>query len=145
MANVQRKPKTIVELASNAGDFSTLVDALTAAELVNTLKGDGPFTVFAPTNEAFEALPKGTLKSLLKGTNRSRLESLLKHHVVPKRVMANDVASMSSIEMLDGESVPVEKEGNVIHVGGAAIRRTNLEAENGIVHVIDRVMMPVEA
>lgn len=142
MANVQQKPKTIIDLATEKSEFSTLVDAIRSADLVSTLKGEGPFTIFAPTNAAFETLPKGTVKSLLKSTNKARLQEILKHHVFQGRKMATDVAEMSSITMLNGETVSVRKKGNVISLGEASIRRTNLEAGNGVVHAIDRVLMP---
>jgi uncharacterized surface protein with fasciclin (FAS1) repeats len=144
MAKVQEKPKTIIDLASGDSNFSTLVDAITSADLVSTLKGKGPFTVFAPTNAAFDQLPKGTLKSLLKGTNKLRLQQILKHHVAQGRNMSSEVAGMSSIKMLSGETVPIQKQGNVLSIGDASIRRTNLEAENGVVHAIDHVLMPDE-
>jgi uncharacterized surface protein with fasciclin (FAS1) repeats len=144
MAKVQEKPQTIIDLASGDSNFSTLVDAIKTADLVSTLKGKGPFTVFAPTNAAFDQLPKGTLKSLLKATNRSRLQQILKHHVVQGRKMSSEVAGMSSIKTMSGETVPIRKKGNVISVGEASIRRTNLEAENGVVHAIDQVLMPDE-
>jgi len=141
MATVKKQPKTIVDLASEAGNFTTLLSAAEAAGLVSTLTGKGPFTIFAPNDEAFEKLPKGTVRSLLKAQNKSRLQNILKSHVVQGRKMAKDVASMSSIEMMSGETLPVEKEGNVVHIGDAAIRRTNLEAKNGVVHVIDQVLV----
>lgn len=144
MAKVQQKPKTIIDLASGDSSFSTLVDAIKSADLVSTLKEKGPFTVFAPTNKAFEQLSKGTLRSLLKATNKSRLQNILKHHVVQGRHMATDIAGMSSIKTLSGEAIPVQKKRNVVSIGDASIRRTNLEAENGVVHAIDRVLMPDE-
>ena len=145
MATVKQKPKTIVDLATNDGAFSTLVDALKSADLVGTLKGEGPFTVFAPNDDAFAKLPKGTQKSLMKSTNKSRLQDILKHHVIRGRKMAADLSSVSSVKTLSGDSLKVAKKGNVLHVGDAKIRQTNLEAQNGIVHVIDQVLMPEEA
>lgn len=144
MATVKQKPKTIVDLAINDGTFSTFVDALQSADLVGTLKGTGPFTVFAPNDNAFATLPKGTQKSLMKSTNKSRLQDILKYHVIRGRKMATDLSSVSSVKTLNGDSLRVTKKGNVIHVGDAKIRRTNLEAENGVVHVIDQVLMPDE-
>jgi uncharacterized surface protein with fasciclin (FAS1) repeats len=144
MATVKQKPKTIVDLAINDGSFTTLVDALKAADLVGTLKGDGPFTVFAPNDDAFAKLPKGTQKSLMKSTNKSQLQDTLKYHVIQGRKMAADLSSVSSVKTLSGDSLTVRKKGNIIHVGDAKIRQTNLEAENGIVHVIDQVLMPEE-
>ena len=145
MATVKEKPKTIVDLAINDGSFTTLVDALRSADLVGTLKGDGPFTVFAPNDDAFAKLPKGRQKSLMKATNKSRLQDVLKYHVIRSPKRASDLSSMSSVKTLSGDSLTVAKKGNVIHVGDAKIRQTNLEAQNGIVHVIDRVLMPQEA
>jgi len=144
MTTVKQKPKTVVDLAINDGSFTTLVDALKSADLVGALKADGPFTVFAPNDDAFAKLPKGTQKSLMKSTNKSRLEDTLKYHVIQGRKMASDLSSVSSVKTLSGDSLEVRKEGNVIHVGDAKIRQTNLEAENGIVHVIDQVLMPKE-
>ena len=144
MTTVKQKPKTVVDLAINDGSFTTLVDALKSADLVGALKADGPFTVFAPNDDAFAKLPKGTQKSLMKSTNKSRLEDTLKYHVIQGRKMASDLSSVSSVKTLSGDSLKVRKEGNVIHVGDAKIRQTNLEAENGIVHVIDQVLMPKE-
>ena len=144
MATVKQKPKTIVDLAIDDGSFNTLVDALKAADLVSTLKEKGPFTVFAPDDAAFNRLPKSTLKTLMKPTNKSRLQDVLKFHVLQGRKRAADISSLSSIKTLSGESLEVEKKGNVIRIGDAKIRRTNLEAENGIVHVIDQVLVPEE-
>ena len=144
MAKVKQKPNSIVDLATEDSSFTTLVEAIKSADLVGTLKGEGPFTVFAPTNAAFEKLPKGTVKSLLKATNKSQLQDILKHHVVQGRKMAADVAGMSSVKMMSGETVPIRKKGNVVSVGDASIRRTNLEANNGVVHAIDSVLMPSE-
>lgn len=144
MAKVKQKPNSIVDLATEDSSFTTLVEAIKSADLVGTLKGEGPFTVFAPTNAAFEKLPKGTVKSLLKATNKSQLQDILKHHVVQGRKMAADVAGMSSVKMMSGETVPIRKNGNVVSVGDASIRRTNLEANNGVVHAIDSVLMPSE-
>ena len=144
MTTVKQKPKTVVDLAINDGSFTTLVDALKSADLVGALKAEGPFTVFAPNDDAFAKLPKGTQKSLMKSTNKSRLEDTLKYHVIQGRKMASDLSSVSSVKTLSGDSLEVRKEGNVIHVGDAKIRQTNLEAENGIVHVIDQVLMPKE-
>jgi uncharacterized surface protein with fasciclin (FAS1) repeats len=145
MSTVKKQPKTIVELAANAKNVETLVEAIQAAGLKRTLEGKGPFTVFAPSDNAFNQLPKGTLKSLLKSSNKSKLQNILKYHVAEGRVLANDVASKSSLRMLSGDSVQIRKEGNVVHIGDAAIRQTNLEAENGVVHVIDQVLMPADA
>lgn len=142
MATVKQKPKTIVDLVVNDGSFTTLVDALAAADLTGTLKGEGPFTVFAPIDDAFAKLPKGTQKSLMKVTNRARLQEILKHHVIRGRKMAADLSSASALRTFGGDSLTVSKKGNVIYVGDARIRTTNLEAENGVIHAIDQVLMP---
>jgi uncharacterized surface protein with fasciclin (FAS1) repeats len=144
MATVQKQPKTIVDLAADAGNFTTLLKAAEAADLVSTLSGEGPFTIFAPSDDAFEQLPKGTVRSLLKAKNQSKLQSILKNHVTEGRMMAADVAGRSSIDMLGGRSLPIQKDGNVVQIGDASIRQTNLEAQNGVVHVIDRVLVPEE-
>lgn len=142
MTTVKKQPRTIVDLAAGAGNFTTLLKAAEAADLVSTLSGKGPFTIFAPSDEAFEKLPKGTVRSLLQAKNQSQLQSILKNHVASGRMMAADVAGKSSIDMLGGQSVPIQKKENVVRIGNASIRKTNLEAQNGIVHVIDRVLMP---
>lgn len=144
MATVKQKPKTIIDLAISDGSFTTLVEALTVADLLGTLKGDGPFTVFAPSDSAFQKLPKGTQKTLLKSTNKPRLQDIMKFHVLRGRRLANDLATVSSVNALNGDTLRVQKKGNVMHVGSAKIRTTNLEAENGVIHVIDRVLMPEE-
>jgi len=142
MARVEEKAKTIVDLAKNAGNFKTLVDALKAADLVDTLKGKGPFTVFAPSDDAFKKLPKETRDSIMKPANKSRLQRILKHHVVEGRKQAKDVSEVSSFKMLDGKTLNVQKKGDQVRIGDATITKTDLEAENGVVHVIDRVLMP---
>lgn len=142
MAKVQKQAKTIVELAKDAGNFATLVDAIKAADLTDTLKGSGPFTVFAPSDEAFKKLPKETRESIMKPANKSRLQRILKHHVVEGRKMAKDVTSASSFKALDGKTVNVRTKGDKVHIGDATVQKTDLEAENGVVHVIDRVLMP---
>ena len=144
MATVQKQPKTIVDLAADAGNFTTLLKAAEAADLVSTLSGEGPFTIFAPSDDAFEQLSKGTVRSLLKAKNQSKLRSILQNHVVEGRMMAADVAGRSSIDTLGGRSLSIQKDGNVVQIGDASIRQTNLEAQNGVVHVIDRVLLPKE-
>jgi uncharacterized surface protein with fasciclin (FAS1) repeats len=142
MARVEEKAKTIVDLAKNAGNFNTLVDALKAADLVDTLKGTGPFTVFAPSDDAFKKLPKETRDSIMKPANKSRLQRILKHHVVEGRKRAKEVSGASSFKMLDGKTLTVRTKGDQVRIGDATITKTDLEAENGVVHVIDRVLMP---
>jgi len=142
MSKVQKKARTIVDIATSDDNFTTLVGALQAAGLVDTLKGNGPFTVFAPTNDAFDRLSKDTLEDLMLPKNKSRLQEILKHHVVSGRYMAKDVTSESSLSPMSGDAVRVRAKGNQVRIGEATIRQTNLEAENGIVHVIDRVLLP---
>ena len=141
MAKVQQA-KTIVDLATDAGNFKTLVDALQSADLVETLKGSGPFTVFAPSDDAFKKLPKETRESIMKPANKSRLQRILKHHVVEGRKQAKEVSSASSFKMLGGKTLNVRKRGDQVRIGDATITKTDLEAENGTVHVIDRVLIP---
>jgi uncharacterized surface protein with fasciclin (FAS1) repeats len=133
--------KDIVETAVDAGQFKTLVKAVQAAGLVEALKGKGPFTVFAPTDEAFEKLPDGVLSDLLKPENKPKLVSILTYHVVPGRLTAKDVVGMDSAETLSGATVPIASDGGV-QVGGAGVVKTDIEASNGIIHVVDSVMLP---
>lgn len=133
----QRSHDTIVDIAAGADQFSTLVAAVKAAGLVDTLNGDGPFTVFAPTNDAFAALPAGTVEELLKPENRDQLVSILTYHVVPGRIAAADLLSTTSAETANGQSVPVG-----LRVGDANVIATDIEASNGIIHVIDSVLLP---
>lgn len=140
MSTVQKKAPSVVDIATGDKNFSTLVNALQSAGLVDTLKGEGPFTVFAPTNAAFENLPGSTLEDLMKPENKSRLQSLLKNHVVQGRHMAEDVAGSRSLSPMSEEGLRIRTDGDQVRIGDATIRQTDLEAENGIVHVIDRVL-----
>lgn len=142
MAKVQKQAKTVVDLASKAGNFTTLVSALKNADLVDTLKGEGPFTVFAPTDDAFKRLPSDTRETIMEPGNKKRLQRILKHHVMEGRKQARTVRSAPSLKMLDGTTLRVQKKGDKVQIGNATIQDTDLEAENGIVHVIDRVLMP---
>lgn len=142
MAKVEKKAKTIVDLAKDAGNFTTLVKALRTADLVDTLKGKGPFTVFAPSDDAFKKLPKDTRDSLFEADNKKRLQRILKHHVVSGRKMAKTVSSAPSMKMMDGTTLRIRKKGTDVQIGDATIMTTDLEAENGVVHVIDRVLIP---
>lgn len=134
--------KTIVETAVANGQFKTLAAALTAADLVESLQGEGPFTVFAPTDAAFAALPDGALESLLKKENRGTLETILTYHVVPGRVTAADVVKLSSATALNGQSLAIRVDDMGVMVAGAKVVMTDIECSNGIIHVIDTVMMP---
>jgi len=132
----------IVDTAVTAGSFNTLVAAVKAAGLVDTLKGDGPFTVFAPTDEAFAALPEGTVASLLEEANRDQLTAILTYHVVPGKIMAADLAgNVSDVATVNGATVNVDGTNGVI-VNGATVVSADVEASNGVIHVIDAVLLP---
>lgn len=135
--------KDIVDTAVEAGSFNTLVAAVQAAGLVDALKGEGPFTVFAPTDEAFAKLPAGTVDSLLKPENREQLVSILTYHVVPGKVMAGDIAAKSiAAETLQGQSVQIDALGASVTVDAATVIAADVEASNGVIHVIDTVILP---
>lgn len=136
------KNKDIVDTAVSAGQFSTLATALEAAGLVDTLKGEGPFTVFAPTDEAFSKLPAGTLDSLLKPENRDQLVSILTYHVVPGKVMASDVGNLSEAETVNGKKIDIAVDGSTVRVDDATVVATDIAASNGVIHVIDSVILP---
>ena len=135
----------IVQTAVGAGSFKTLVAAVQAAGLVETLKGDGPFTVFAPTDEAFAKLAPGTVQELLKPENKERLASILKLHVVPARVYADQAAKLTEAETLGGLKVKIDINEKHAMVGNANIIATDIEASNGVVHVLDTVLLPCAA
>ncbi len=130
---------TIVDVASKNGSFTTLVAALRAADLVKTLQGNGPFTVFAPTDEAFAALPTGALDDLL--VNPSQLAEILTLHVVAGSVPASDVVSLSGVETLQGKTLAINTTDGV-NIGGANVVMADVDASNGVIHVIDRVILP---
>lgn len=131
----------VVDTAA-AGKFTTLVAAVKAAGLVETLKGPGPFTVFAPTDEAFAKLPAGTLESLLKPENKSKLQSILTYHVVAGKVMARDVTAMSSAKTVEGGSIAIKTMNGGLMVNNAHVTQTDIAASNGVIHVIDTVILP---
>ena len=133
--------ENIVEVASGMNNFTTLVAAVKAADLVETLSGEGPFTVFAPTNEAFGKLPEGTVEELLKPENKEKLQMILKFHVVPGKVMAADVKTMSA-KTAAGEDAAVVVEDGVVTYGGQKVIKTDVIASNGVIHWIDGVAMP---
>ena len=133
----------IVDTAVEADGFETLVAAVQAADLVETLKGDGPFTVFAPTDAAFGNLPEGTLETLLEEGNKDQLTAILTYHVVPGKVMSGDLSDGMMAETVQGESVEIGTEGGVT-VDGANVVQADLEASNGVIHVIDQVITPGE-
>ena len=135
--------KDIVDTAVAAGDFNTLVAAIKAAGLVDTLKGEGPFTVFAPTDEAFAKLPAGTLDMLLKPENKDKLAAILTYHVVSGKVKAKDVVTLSSATTVQGDDVAIMvKDGSVILNGNSTVIKTDIKTSNGVIHVIDTVIMP---
>ena len=141
-ASAEKKAKDIVDTAVGAGKFKTLAAALTAAGLVDTLKGKGPFTVFAPTDEAFAKLPAGTLDELLKPENKEKLTSILTYHVVAGRVMAADVVKLSSAKTVQGSEVKIKVEDGKVFVDGAQVTTTDIKASNGVIHIIDSVILP---
>lgn len=132
----------IVGLASSQDNLSTLVAAVKAAGLVETLQGDGPFTVFAPTNAAFEALPAGTLENLLKPENKDQLVSILTYHVVSGEVMSTDLSDGMKAATVEGSEVEVGIDGESVMINDASVVAANVEASNGVVHVIDKVILP---
>ena len=137
-----KQGKDIVDTAVNAGSFNTLVTAVKAAGLVETLKGDGPFTVFAPTDKAFAKLPKGTVESLLKPENKAQLIAILTYHVAPGRVMAADVVKVSNAKTVNGQRVDVKVAKNSVMIDNAKVITTDIKCSNGVIHVIDSVIMP---
>jgi len=135
--------KDIVDLAVGNKNLSTLVAAVKAAGLVNTLKGNGPFTVFAPTNDAFAALPKGTVENLLKPENKSALVKVLTYHVVAAKAMAGDLKNgKQMVGSVEGEKITVVKKNGKVMVNGAEVIIADVKAKNGVVHVINRVILP---
>jgi len=133
--------KDIVDTAVGAGSFTTLVAAVQAAGLVDTLKGAGPFTVFAPTDDAFKALPAGTVEDLLKPENKDRLIAVLTYHVVPGKVMSTDLSNGMKAATVQGAEVTIMTEGGV-KVNAANVVTADIEATNGVIHVIDAVILP---
>lgn len=132
----------VVDTAASAGAFKTLVAAVKAASLVETLKGKGPFTVLAPTDEAFAKLPAETLADLLKPENKSKLQAILTYHVIPGRVMASDVAMLKSAKTVNGKAVSIAVEDGKVRVDKANVIQTDIECANGVIHVIDTVILP---
>ena len=132
----------IVDTAVSAGQFNTLAAALKAADLVDTLRGDGPFTVFAPTDDAFAKLPEGTLEDLLRPENKAKLQSILTYHVVSGKVMAKDVTMMTSAKTVNGESFRISQSSGNVMVDNAKVIKTDIMASNGVIHVIDNVILP---
>jgi uncharacterized surface protein with fasciclin (FAS1) repeats len=134
--------KNIVETAVAAGQFTTLVTALKAAGLTSTLEGKGPFTVFAPTDAAFAKLPAGTVQTLLEPANKKKLTAILTYHVVAGDLRAADVVKLTSAKTVNGQSVTITVNGNVVKIDDATVIKTDIAASNGVIHVIDTVLMP---
>lgn len=141
--NDRLETRDIVDTAVSAGQFKTLAAALEAAGLIDALKGEGPFTVFAPTDEAFAKLPAGTVESLLKPENKEKLKSILLYHVVQGNVPASEVLKLNgrSVKTLEGSSIKVATKHGVM-VDGAKVVQTDVKASNGVIHVIDTVLIP---
>ena len=133
--------KDIVDIAAGSEDFETLVAAVQAAGLVETLKGDGPFTVFAPTDAAFDALPEGTVENLLKPENKDQLIAVLTYHVVPGKVMSGDLSDDMTAATVQGGDVTIDLDDGV-KVNDASVVTADIEADNGVIHVIDKVILP---
>lgn len=138
----EAKPMDIVATAAANKDFSTLVELLTKAELVETLKGEGPFTVFAPTNEAFKKLGKETLDSLTKPENKAKLQGILKYHVHAGKAMAADVSKAKTIKTVNGQEATITVKDKTVMIDAATITATDIACTNGVIHVIDTVIMP---
>jgi len=141
-SNSSSPDKDIVDIAVEAGTFQTLVAAVTAADLVGTLKGEGPFTVFAPTDEAFAKVPKDVVANLLKPENKDKLIAVLTYHVVPGKVMAADVVKVASAKTVQGSDVDVKVSDTGVMIDGANVIATDIETTNGVIHVIDSVILP---
>ena len=136
--------KTVVQNAAENDTFTTLVAAVKAAGLAETLSGDGPFTVFAPTNEAFKKLPEGTVESLLKPENKEKLASILKYHVVAGNVMAKDVVNLNEAKTVQGSKAKIKVVDGAVMVDNAKVIKTDVKSSNGVIHVIDKVILPKE-
>ncbi len=142
VTTVGAQSKDLVETAVAAGSFKTLAKALAAAELVDTLKGAGPFTVLAPTDEAFAKLPAGVLDDLLKPENKAKLQDILTYHVLAGRVMAADVVTLTTAKTLEGKNITIKAVGSDVTINNAKVTKTDISASNGVIHVIDTVLMP---
>lgn len=138
----EAKAKDIVDTAVAAGQFNTLAAALKAAGLVDTLKGAGPFTVFAPTDDAFAKLPKGTLDDLLKPENKEKLVAILTYHVVAGKTMAADVKDGASLKTVNGKELTASVNDGKVMIGGATVTKADISTSNGVIHVIDTVLLP---
>ncbi|MEZ6044402.1 MAG: fasciclin domain-containing protein [Planctomycetaceae bacterium] len=144
VTTIQAAPKDIVTTAVENGSFKTLAAALQAADLVSTLQGEGPFTVFAPTDDAFAKLPKGTIDTLLKSENKDKLTAILTYHVVPGKVSSQQVVGLSGSVTVNGQQVDIKAKDGAVAVDGANVVKTDIDCTNGIIHVIDSVILPAE-
>lgn len=135
----------VITTARNAGQFATLLAAVDAAGLTQTLRGKGPYTVFAPSDEAFRKLPAGTVESLLRPENRERLQAILTYHVLPGRVSAATARTLSRAETVEGRAIRIRASGNTLRINDATVRMADVGASNGVIHVIDEVLMPEDA
>ena len=142
MKDMKMAPKDIVDTAMAAGQFKTLASALKAADLVDTLKGEGPFTVFAPTDEAFAKIPAETLADLMKPENKEKLAGILTYHVVPAKAMASDVAGMKTAKTVNGKELRLSATDGKVMVNDAKVTKADIVCTNGVIHVIDTVLMP---
>jgi uncharacterized surface protein with fasciclin (FAS1) repeats len=142
LAGTSARANDIVETAVASGQFKTLATALGAAGLVDTLKGEGPFTVFAPDDAAFAKLPAGTVEDLLKPENKDKLTAILTYHVVPGRMMAADVVKADDIKTVNGKTLTIAVNGKMVKVNNASVTTTDIAASNGVIHVIDSVVLP---
>ncbi len=133
--------KNVVQIAQSNGDFSTLVQAIVAADLVNTLQAQGPFTVFAPTNQAFANLPAGTVQELLKPENKAKLQAILTYHVVPGKILSSDLKS-GKVKTVNGKEINIVVENGQVKVNNAKVIKADIQGTNGVVHVIDAVLLP---
>ena len=145
VAPAAAQAKDIVDTAVAAGSFKTLAAALKAAGLIDTLKGPGPFTVFAPTDEAFAKLPAGTVEMLLKPENKEKLTRILTYHVVAGKVMAADAAKLTSAKAVSGDSLTIAAQGGSVMIDKAKVVKADIAASNGVIHVLDTVILPKES
>jgi uncharacterized surface protein with fasciclin (FAS1) repeats len=143
--HAQHHDQDIVETAIAAGSFNTLAKALQAADLVDTLKGEGPFTVFAPTDEAFAKLPSAMLNDLLKAENKQKLQRILSYHVVPGRISSADVVKLHTAKAVSGDTIDIKANDGSVMVDSARVIKTDVQASNGVIHVIDSVILPADS
>jgi uncharacterized surface protein with fasciclin (FAS1) repeats len=143
--HAQSATKDIVDTAAGAGTFNTLAKALQSADLVDTLRGAGPFTVFAPTDEAFAKLPQSTLTDLLRPENQAKLQRILKYHVVPGKVSSSQVVAMRSAKTVSGDAITIKSTGGSVMVDNARVVKADIGASNGVIHVVDTVILPAGA